>query len=73
LYQSNPKLKDPALQPMIGALQTQFTSKYPNASAQEIESLVSEYMVNVVGAAFTKESPAKQKATQDPDFSSFML
>jgi hypothetical protein len=73
LYQANPKLKDPALQPLIGALQTQFTSKYPNASAQEIEGLVSEYMTTVVGGAFTKEEPAaRQQAKAAPDFSSFL-
>lgn len=73
LYQANPRLKDPALQPMIGALQTQFSQKYPNASPQEIESLVTQYMTEVVGAAFTKEEPAsKQQAAAAPDFSSFL-
>lgn len=73
LYQANPRLKDPALQPMIGALQTQFSQKYPNASPQEIESLVTQYMTEVVGAAFNKEEPAsKQQAAAAPDFSSFL-
>lgn len=73
LYQTNPKLKDPALQPLIGALQSQFSSKYPNASAQEIEGLVSEYMTTVVGGAFTKDEPAAtQKTRAAPDFSSFL-
>lgn len=74
IYQNNPKLKDPALQPLIGALQSQFSSKHPNASAQEINDLVSEYMTTVVGAAFTKEDP--QQKTKDynaaADFSSFV-
>jgi hypothetical protein len=73
LYQANPKLKDPALQPLIGALQSQFTAKYPNASATEIEGLVSEYMTTVVGGAFAKEEPAAtQKQSAAPDFSSFL-
>lgn len=73
LYQANPKLKDPALQPLIGALQTQFSAKHPNASPQEIESLVSEYMTTVVGGAFAKEEPAAlQKQNAAPDFSGFL-
>lgn len=75
IYQSNPKLKDPALQPLIGALQGQFSAKHPNATAQEINDLVSEYMTTVVGAAFTKEEPASaatQKQNGATDFSGFL-
>lgn len=76
IYQANPKLKDPALQPLIGALQSQFSAKHPNASAQEINDLVSEYMTTVVGAAFTKEDPqvaaAQQSQNAAADFSSFI-
>lgn len=76
LYQANPKLKDPALQPLIGALQSQFTTKFPNASPSEIQDLVSEYMTTVVGGAFAKEDAAavaaQKKQAATPDFSSFL-
>jgi len=74
LFQSNPKLKDPALQPLIGALQSQFTTKFPNASPTEIQDLVAEYMTTVVGGAFAKEEPAAQqtRGVQQQDFSSFL-
>ncbi len=72
LYQANPKLKDPALQPLIGALQSQFTTKFPNASPSEIQDLVSEYMTTVVGGAFAKEEPAATQKNAAPDFSSFL-
>lgn len=73
IYQSNPKLKDPALQPLVGALQSQFSAKHPNASAQEIQDMVNEYMGTVVAGAFTKEDPAAAaKAPTAADFSSFL-
>lgn len=73
IYQSNPKLKDPALQPLIGALQSQFTSKYPNSSPQEIHDMVSEYLSNTVAGAFAKEEPASAQQTNSAaDFSGFL-
>lgn len=74
LYASNPKLKDPALQPLVGALQGQFSAKHPNASPQEINDMVSEYFTTVVGGAFAKpeDTSAKDKYNQAADFSSFL-
>lgn len=76
IYESNPKLKDPALQPLVGAIQSQFTQKYPNASAAEINNLVSQYMTEVVAGAFAKEAPAptSQQTSNSAaaDFSSFL-
>lgn len=76
IFNSNPKLKDPALQPLIGALQSQFSAKHPNASPQEINDLVNEYMGSVVAGAFAKEDPdAAAQATRKnaaSDFSSFL-
>lgn len=77
LYTSNPKLKDPALQPLVGAMQSQFSAKYPNASPQEITDMVSKYFTTVVGGAFAKaEDPAtagKNAVPASADFSSFLL
>ena len=74
LYASNPKLKDPALQPLIGAMQSQFSAKHPNASPQEINDLVADYFTNVVGGAFKKPEAENSGQQSNPaaDFSSFL-
>ena len=74
LYASNPKLKDPALQPLIGAMQSQFSAKHPNATPQEIQDMVSDYFTTVVGGAFAKEEPQQDnKANAAADFSGFLM
>lgn len=40
----NPLMNDPALAPMIHALQTQFTKQYPQATASEIKIHVNDYL-----------------------------
>jgi hypothetical protein len=40
----NPLLTDPALAPMVGALQVQFTKQYPQATAAEIKSHVNDFL-----------------------------
>lgn len=76
LYTSNPKLKDPALQPLVGAMQSQFSAKYPNASPQEITEMVSKYFTTVVGGAFAKAEDTNATQNSAPaaaDFSSFLM
>ena len=75
LFQSNPKLREPALQPLVMAIQSQITQKYPNATPQEVNSMLSQYM-DSVGKAFTKDDPEPQKGGAQSganfDFSSFL-
>lgn len=74
MYEANPKLRDPALQPLVGALQSQFATKFPNATPAEINNMVTEYFSTTVAGAFQKpEDPSKSvKQSQQPDFSSFL-
>lgn len=75
LFASNAKLRDPALQPLVRAIQSQITEKYPNATPSEVNSMVNDYFTKTVAGAF---APAQsQQADQNSqnsnyDFSSFL-
>lgn len=73
MYTSNPKLRDPSMQPLIQAMQGQFATQHPNATPQEINALVVEY-VGTLSEAFKKpEAPQKQgQQNTNGDFSSFI-
>lgn len=76
LFQANPKLKEPALQPLVMAIQSQITQKYPNATPQEINGMVDQYFTEVVGKSFAKETSQDQSGKSNTaagfDFSSFL-
>lgn len=74
LFEANPKLRDPALQPLVGALQSQFAAKFPNASPAEINNMVTDYMGTTVAGAFQKPvDPATQKQENaQPNFASWL-
>ena len=44
IRQSNPALSHPAAAPILEALQSQFTVKYPNATVSEINEMASKYL-----------------------------
>ena len=77
LFQSNPKLREPALQPLVMAIQSQISQKYPNASPSEVNGMVDKYFNDVVAKSFAKEDP-KQQETGSPqqganfNFASFL-
>lgn len=75
LFQSNPKLKEPALQPLVMAIQSQVAQKYPNATPSEVNAMVDQYFTEVVGKSFSKEDPKAQSqaaSNANFDFSSFI-
>lgn len=74
MYEANPKLRDPALQPLVGAMQQQFAAKFPNATPAEINNMVTEYFGTTVAGAFQKPEPKQQSTSsnQAVDFSSFL-
>lgn len=74
LFAANPKLREPSMQPLVNALQTQFASQHPNATPQEINSLVTEYLGTTVAGAFKRDEPApKQGAnSEQANFASFL-
>lgn len=75
LFQSNPKLREPALQPLVMAIQDQISKKYPNASPSEVNGMVDRYFNDHVSKAFVKEgteAPQGQPSQVNQDFSSFL-
>lgn len=57
----NPAFNHPAAAPIMGALQQQLTTKFPNATAAEIASMAKEYMT---GFANTLQPKQTQSQTQ---------
>lgn len=77
LRQENPVFNHPAASPILGAVESQLTVKYPNASASEITTMAKQYLegfANAVQApanAAAATAAAKSKASQETDWSQF--
>lgn len=74
LQNQNPILSNPALQPMVEALNEQFTRKHPNATSAEIQSMVTDYF-SAVGNVFAPkpaETPTKGRSSDNVDWEAFM-
>ena len=64
----NPFMTDPALSPVVGALQTQFTKQYPHATAAEVKNHVTEFLnaaADKIQAARPKPKAAAVKKSED--------
>lgn len=74
LYQANPKLRDPAVAPLVEAMQMQLQTKHPNATPQEINAQVNAYFTKVASVFAPQADPATQanSGADSFDFSSFM-
>lgn len=75
LFESNPALRDPAIQPVVKALHSQLTQTYPNASPTEINGMLGDYMTRMSGAFGKENGQDKQRQNSGPDnfdFSSFL-
>ncbi len=71
LLTENPLLANPAVQPLVGALQEQLIRKNPNASATEIQQQVNAYFT-ALGTAFGPKPKVDPKtASKDVDWSAF--
>lgn len=57
LQELNPALNSPAAAPMVQALTSQLTNKFPMSSAAEISGMVTEYMKNFAELAAGKKEP----------------
>ncbi len=66
LLQDNPAFKDPAVAPIVEALQQQFAQKYPNASAADLKQMAQEYFA---GAAqvMSPQKPTKSSTAASKD------
>ena len=77
LRSENPIFNDPAVRPLISAMEQQFSLKHPNATASEITAMAKQY-VSGLGQVF---NPAQAnagsdqnnfRATGDTDWSKFL-
>lgn len=75
LRQANPALAHPAASPILGALEAQMTTKFPNASAAEITSMATQYLENFAtmlnAPADAAKAAAAQKSSKDTDWSNY--
>jgi hypothetical protein len=62
LRQENPVFNHPASSPILGAVESQLTVKYPNASASEITTMAKQYLEGFANAVL---APATAKAASD--------
>jgi len=66
LRQENPVFSNPAVQPIIAALESQLTLKHPNATAPEITALAKQY-VEAFGTAVAPKPQTTQSTTNQKD------
>jgi hypothetical protein len=69
LRSENPLLSRPEVAPIVGALETQLTSQYPNATATEIKQMAKEYLTQFAKAVApnsrSDELPSGRKQRDD--------
>lgn len=74
LRTDNPAYNHPAAQPIISAMETQLSTKFPQATTSEIKAMAVEYM-NDFSSAFAKAQPADPKAKKklaETDWDTFL-
>ena len=67
IRQANPALAHPAAAPILDALQAQFSVKYPNATATELQEMSSRYLAGFADLATPKAAPAPVAKSEDWD------
>ena len=74
LLSNNPLLQNPAIQPLVGALQEQLIRKNPNATSAEIQQQVTDYFA-ALGNTFAPKpaspSASQKKAAEAEDWDKF--
>jgi hypothetical protein len=63
LRSENPAFSHPAAQPIIGALEKQLTQKYPNATANELRNMATQYLTSFSAAIGTPTTNAATHAS----------
>lgn len=63
IREANPALQHPAAQPIMDALQSQFSVKYPNATVTELRDMASKYLT----AFATTAVPAKKQVVAESE------
>lgn len=75
LRQDNPAFNNPAVAPLISAMEQQFTLKYPNSSASEITAMAKNYVAGVGGLFAPQQqtqTPQQKQASAGEDWSSWI-
>lgn len=73
LRTENPALSHPAAQPLIQALESQLTVKFPSATVAEIRQMATDYISSFASAAIPKkEEPASKSSKKETDWSGFL-
>ena len=67
LRELNPALTHPAAAPIMEALQSQFSVKYPNATTNELRDMASDYLTKFAGVITPPKQEAKTPASEDWD------
>lgn len=61
LRSENPVFNNPAVQPLVSAIESQLTVKYPNATAGELSDMAKKYLTTV----FSEVQPKKEPVATD--------
>lgn len=77
LRSENPVFNHPAASPILGAIESQMTAKYPNASASEITTMAQRYLTNFAEAINAPKQKAEREAaaakgSKETDWSNFL-
>lgn len=73
LRDSNPALSHPAAQPLVAALEAQFTQKYPTASHTEITKMAQDYLSKFASVVSPAQQPQQTpQSKQETDWDLFL-
>ena len=73
LRSTNPLMNDPAMAPMVSALQQQFTAKYPQATVEQISAHVNDYLNGAADKiAGLRPAPKDTSKRQSTDWGNFL-
>lgn len=76
LRQENPVFNHPAASPILSAIESQLTVKYPSASAAELAGMAKQYLENfatgIQAPATAAAKAAKAKTSNETDWSTFL-
>ena len=72
LSKQNPMLNNPAVKPILTALESQLSAKYPNASAEEITQHAQTYLTELSGVFNPASKEQAPKIPDGQDFSSYL-
>lgn len=68
LLRENPAFKDPAVAPVVAAIQSQLQTKFPNASSSELAEMAQEYFKSAAGVLSGKPAEVAKPTAGANDF-----